>query len=183
NPVVYVRGPGMALLGSCSRILRDGTAQPLDEAGHKAVKEQIDRYARAGQRVLALAARHLEDAEEGAIWRVQEAEQDLTLFGLVAVQEPPLPEVSQLVEGCRHAGVRVILVTGAYGLTAEASARRAGIIAEPRARIVQGAELDELSDADLRQALAGEELLFAQVGAEQKRRIVAALQTRGEVVT
>jgi magnesium-transporting ATPase (P-type) len=172
----------MAVLGFCTHILRDGVAQPLDDAGHKAVQEQIDHYARAGQRVLAFAQRHLEPAEEGTIWRAQDIERNLTLLGLAALQEPPLPEVTQLVEGCRRAGVRVILVTGTYGLTAEAIARRAGIVTEQQVRIIQGTELDELSESELTNSLANKDIIFAQLGAGQKRRVIAALQASGEVV-
>jgi magnesium-transporting ATPase (P-type) len=172
----------MAVLDFCTDMMRDGAAQPLDDAGRKAVQEQIDRYARSGQRVLAFAERRLEPAEEGAIWRAQDIERNLTLLGLAAVQEPPLPEVTQLVEGCRRAGMRVILVTGTYGLTAEASARRAGIVTEQQVRIVLGGELDEMDENELKDTLANKDLIFAQLGAEQKRRVVAALQASGEVV-
>ncbi|HMP39360.1 MAG TPA: HAD-IC family P-type ATPase [Roseiflexaceae bacterium] len=100
-----------------------------------------------------------------------------------AVENPPQPEVARLVDGCRKAGIRVIIVTGGYGLTAEASARRAGIVTAPRVQIVSGAELAEMKKGTLGLVIApGEEVLFAQLDTAQKRMIVEALQDRGEIV-
>ncbi len=182
DPVAYVRGIGTAVLSLCTQVRRDGAAQPLDEQGRRAIAAQIDEYARAGQRVLAFAERRLQPSPDGFGWRAHEAEHDLTLLGLVALQEPSQPEIAQLIAGCHRAGLRVLLTTGAYGLTAEASARRSGIIVAPRVRIIQGAELDGLGEAELGRTLNEEEVIFAQLGAEQKRRIVASLQARGDVV-
>jgi magnesium-transporting ATPase (P-type) len=182
DPRAYVRGAAATLLPLCTHMIEEGAAFPLDQERRAAVARQIDDYARAGMRVLALAMRTLDPRRGIGNWRIQDVEHDLTLLGLIGVQEPPRPEVLQLVEGCRKAGLRLILATGAYGLTAEAGARRAGIIEAAQVRIVSGAELDELSDAALEQVLANGEVIFAQLGAAQKRRIVAALQARGEVV-
>lgn len=182
DPVAYVRGSCTAVFPLCSHILRDGAAHPLDEPARQGVLDQLDLFARTGQRVLALAERRLEAHPDGGGWRAHEIEHGLTLLGLVALQEPPQPEITQLVEGCRRAGLRLLITTGAYGLTAEASARRAGIIVAPQIQIIQGAELDGMDDEALRLALAREDAIFAQLGAEQKRRIVTALQERGEVV-
>ena len=57
-------------------------------------------------------------------------ESDLTFLGLMAMMDPPRPEVTEAVEKCHHAGIRIIMITGDYGLTAESIARRIGIIAE-----------------------------------------------------
>lgn len=182
NAVAYVRGSHIALLPLCTTYWRDSQVTPLDDQVRAEVVAQVDRYARAGLRVQAVAERRLERSDGDIVRRAQDIEHDLTFIGLIGLQEPPRPEVTQLVKGCRRAGLRVVLTTGAYGLTAEASARRAGILQSSRARIIPGAELDELNDAALDQALAGDEVIFAQLSAEHKRRIVAAFQERGEIV-
>lgn len=183
RPLAFVRGSAVQVLRQCTALRVTGETRPLDDDRRREIAAQVDEYARAGARVLALAVRQLDPDVDGAGFRLRDVEHDLTLLGLVALQEPPQPETARLVEGCRRAGIRVIIVTGAYGLTAEAAARRAGIVDAPRVRIVTGAELDELDDAGLAAALApGEAVLFAQLGTEQKRRVVAALQQRREVV-
>jgi magnesium-transporting ATPase (P-type) len=183
RPAAFVRGNASPVLQLCTTIRRDGAVIPLDERMRREIAAQVDEYARSGARVLALACRRLDADVDGAGFRIRDVEHDLMLLGLIALQEPPQPEIAQLVAGCERAGVRVIIVTGAYGLTAEAAARRAGIFDAPRVGIVTGSDLDQMSPSNLGVVLApGEDVIFAQMDTEQKRRVVAALQERGEVV-
>ncbi len=109
-------------------------------------------------------------------------EHDLTLLGLVAMMDPPRPDVDEAVRTCRQAGIRTIMITGDYGLTAESIARRVGMVRRStRVRIVNGDELDELDDAALADVLGGE-VLFARASPEHKLRVVVALQQLGHVV-
>ncbi|MDA8280522.1 MAG: cation-transporting P-type ATPase [Actinomycetota bacterium] len=112
-----------------------------------------------------------------------DVESGLAFYGLVGMSDPPRPEVTAAVAACRRAGIAVVMVTGDYGLTAEAVARRVGIIGTGPARVVTGAELDAMDDSMLASALAGDEqVIFARVRPEHKMRIVASLESRGEVV-
>ena len=88
-----------------------------------------------------------------AATRPEEIEQDLTFVGLMAMMDPPRPEVAEAVQRCHHAGIRIIMITGDYGLTAESIARRIGIVEKPGVRIVTGAELDTMSDEALQEGL------------------------------
>lgn len=179
----YVRGTGRAVLSICVRIEYHGVVRDLDKTMRQEIEHAIDEYARRGQRVVAFATRSVEEPVEGIMWRARDIEHDLTFLGFAALQEPPQPEVVQLIEGCRKAGIRVIIVTGAYGLTAEAIARRVGLIDAPHIQIVTGADLDAMSSANLGLLLAPlEDVIFAQLDATHKRRIVEALQQRGEIV-
>ena len=179
----YVRGAGRVVLALCTSIQRQGAVAVLDEATRREIERIIDDYARIGQRVVAFATRAVEEPQEGMMWRTRDIEHDLTFLGFATLQEPPQPEVVHLIDGCRTAGIRVIVVTGAYGLAAEASARRVGLIDTPHVQIVTGADLDEMSSANLGLLLAPlEDVVFAQMDAAHKRRIVEALQQRGEVV-
>jgi len=108
-------------------------------------------------------------------------ERDLTFLGLIAMMDPPRPEVSEAVEKCRRAGIRVVMITGDYGLTAENIARKIGIVRGDRPRIITGFELDALKDEALKEALK-EEVIFARVAPEHKLRVVSVFQESGEVV-
>ncbi len=108
-------------------------------------------------------------------------ERDLTFLGLVAMMDPPRPEVSRAVETCRRAGIRIIMITGDYGLTAESIARRIGIIQGDSPAVVSGADLDSMTDEALNQTLQGE-VIFARAAPEHKLRIVSALQKMDHVV-
>jgi magnesium-transporting ATPase (P-type) len=99
----------------------------------------------------------------------------------MAMMDPPRPEVSEAVIACRKAGIRMVMITGDYGLTAESMARRVGMLASQQARIVTGAELDSMSTAEL-QALTHQEVVYARMAPEHKLKLVDAFQQSGEVV-
>jgi magnesium-transporting ATPase (P-type) len=108
-------------------------------------------------------------------------EQDLTFLGLMAMMDPPRPEVAEAVKKCFTAGIRIIMITGDYGLTAESIARRIGIIQTLTPRIITGVELDLLGETALREALE-QEVIFARVAPEHKLRVVSALKEIGHIV-
>ena len=95
--------------------------------------------------------------------------------------DPPRPEVETAVNTCHAAGIRIVMITGDYGLTAESLARRVGLLTTPNPHILTGVELDGLSDQVL-QTILQEEVLFARMAPEHKLRLVAAFQARGDVV-
>jgi Ca2+-transporting ATPase len=177
--VVYVKGAPKELLALCASFAAGDVVHPLDDPRLARILAANDQYARAGLRVLAVAQRTLNalpmpcDADH--------IECDLTFLGLVAMMDPPRPEVESAVATCHTAGIRIIMVTGDYGLTAESIARRIGIIRAAQPRIVTGAELDSMDEAALRDALMGE-VIFARVAPEHKLRVVNALRAQGHVV-
>src|SRR6266540_3083190 len=84
----------------------------------------------------------------------EEAEAGLTLLGLTGMLDPPRPEVADAVRACWRAGIRIVMVTGDHPLTAEAIARRVGIVRRPHPVVVTGAGLDGMDDAGLDEVLA-----------------------------
>jgi magnesium-transporting ATPase (P-type) len=97
------------------------------------------------------------------------------------MMDPPRPQVENAIQICRQANIRIVMITGDYGLTAESLARRVGMLTTPDSIILTGAELDGLSDAAL-QELLDKEVLFARMAPEHKMRLVSAFQQRYEVV-
>jgi Ca2+-transporting ATPase len=176
--VAFVKGAPKEVLGLCASILVDGEAVPMTDVWREQILASNDAYARNALRVLAVARRTLPARTNG--YTVGWVEQELTFLGLVAMQDPPRPEVASAVDKCRRAGIRIIMITGDYGLTAESIARRVGIVGEG-ARLVSGAELDAMTDADLSEALKGE-VIFARAAPEHKLRVVTALKDLGEIV-
>jgi magnesium-transporting ATPase (P-type) len=108
-------------------------------------------------------------------------EQDLTFVGLVVMADPPRPEVADAVKICHKANIRIIMITGDYGLTAESIAKRIGIVEGEHPQIISGMELEKMPDEDLKEALKGE-VIFARVAPEQKYRVVSSLQEMGHIV-
>jgi magnesium-transporting ATPase (P-type) len=139
--------------------------------------------ARASLRVLAMAYRRLRpEATDLAALSPGQVEQELVFVGLMGMHDPPREEVADAVAKCHAAGIRVIMITGDDGLTAEAIARQVGISREDRSHAITSEDLDAMSAAELARALTGGQHIFARATPEQKLRIVAALQALGEVV-
>ncbi|MBI3359658.1 MAG: cation-transporting P-type ATPase [Chloroflexi bacterium] len=179
--IAFVKGAPKEVLQLCTHILMRGEERPLDERIRAEIMAANDDYARNALRVLALARREL-PAREG-VYAPETVERGLTFLGLAAMMDPPRPEVVEAVKKIREAGIRIVMITGDYGLTAESLARRVGMFnGRGRApRILTGAELDEMSDADA-QLLFADEVIFARMAPEHKLRLVAAFQAREEVV-
>ena len=183
--VAFVKGAPKEVLALCTQVRWGGETLPLDAVRQTEIMNANDEYARAGLRVLAVATRVLPATERrrGALTQYTEAdvESELTFLGLMAMMDPPRPEVAAAVSTCHEAGIRIVMITGDYGLTAESIARRIGIVQAEHPRVVTGADLDTMSDTDLQAALA-EEVLFARVAPEHKLRVVSALQALGHIV-
>ena len=147
-----------------------------------------DVYAADGLRVLAVAYRGLDAdaAREGvpasmSAYTPDNIERHLTFVGLEAMMDPPRPEVAAAVAECRRAGIRIVMITGDYGLTAASIARRIGIVEGDDLSVISGFELSKMDDEELKGKLAGQ-VVFARMAPEQKLRVVNALQEMGEIV-
>ncbi|HXF60120.1 MAG TPA: cation-transporting P-type ATPase [Caldilineaceae bacterium] len=177
--MAFVKGAPKEVLGLCEQLHCAGHTETLDDRLRREITEVNDDYARQGLRVLAVAQRALPNVPLDLT--PESVERALTFVGLVAMVDPPRPEVAASVQQCERAGIRIIMITGDYGLTAESIARRIGIIKSDRPRLITGTELERLDDAALAAAL-GDEVIFARVAPEHKLRVVRALQAMGHVV-
>ncbi len=177
--VVFVKGAPREVLQLCTHIMLDGKMCPLDEVERAEILSANDNYARNALRVLALARRVLPSRQ--GTYTVERVERELTFLGLMAMMDPPRPEVAEAVGICRQAGIRMVMITGDYGLTAESLARRVGMLSTHNPRIVTGAEVDAMTDPELQHVLK-EEVIFARMAPDHKLRLVSAYQALGEVV-
>jgi calcium-translocating P-type ATPase len=177
--VVHTKGAPEEVLARCTSILGpDGRTRPLGPEATAGVSRALTRYASAGLRVLGVARRVASSVAPPR--RREEAERELCFVGLVAMFDPPRPQVADAVARCHAAGIRIMVVTGDFGLTAGEIARRVGIDADA---VVAGDELDSMSEADLDRLLEEHrELIFARSSPEAKLRIAEALRAQGETV-
>jgi calcium-translocating P-type ATPase len=178
---VHAKGAPEEVLARSTMIGGPDDHVPLTEADEAEVLDVLERYASQGLRVLALARRRLPEGIPPPDRR-EDAEHDLCLLGLVGLFDPPRPEVPAAVAGCHTAGIRILVVTGDYGLTAAEIARRVGI-ARDGATVVSGDELERTSERELEALLADRrETIFARSSPEAKLRIADALRAQGHVV-
>jgi Ca2+-transporting ATPase len=178
--LAFTKGAPLEVLRHCQTMLRNGMVHNLTPVDRDEVIAANDNLARQGFRVLGVAAR--QGSHELIELRSQDLEQHLIFIGLVAMFDPPRPEVEGAIAQCHQAGIRVTMVTGDYGLTAEAIAHRIGL-SNNRVRIVTGEGMGHLTDAQLRQILKyRSSLVFARMSPEHKLRLVQAYKDLGEVV-
>ncbi|HEY7588724.1 MAG TPA: cation-transporting P-type ATPase [Thermoplasmata archaeon] len=178
--VAYAKGAAQGLVERSERFLREGKEEPLTPEIRKTILDHVDRFAGEAFRVLALAYRIL--PPDLASYPAEAVEKDLTFVGLVAIHDPPRPAVAEAVLKARGAGIKVVMITGDHELTAEAIARRVGIITGSDHQLITGARLASVSDGELSALLDAPEIVFARTTPEQKHRIVKAFQAKGETV-
>ncbi|MFI1994529.1 cation-translocating P-type ATPase [Actinoplanes sp. NPDC020271] len=178
---LHAKGAPEAVMPLCTRIL-DSSGRPADltDAQRDEVTAAVDRYARTGLRVLAVAERVA--GSDVLTADRDRAETGLTLLGLIAMLDPPREAVPAAVAAAHRAGVRVHVITGDYGTTAATIAGQVGI-GDGHQQVVTGAELDAMGDAELDRLLGdGQEIVFARSSPEGKLRICEALRSQGHIV-
>lgn len=188
----FVKGAPESVLVLCTRNLTDGKPVPLSNAHRAAILSRSQTLAQQAYRILAVAVRTIDTGTAHQL-TADTVERDLTFLGLVALLDPPHREVAEAVARCRRAGIRTIMVTGDHPLTALAVARQVGLAPkeptpQPNVSIVlEGAQLDGLSDEELQQVLrpvhgALNDPIFARMAPRHKMRLVSILKEMGEVV-
>jgi calcium-translocating P-type ATPase len=177
GPALYCKGAPEAVLPLCRHVLIDGKVEPLGAAARSSIVQAQDSMAFQGLRVLAFAYRNVAVDHDR-----ERLEEDLVFAGLAGLEDPPRPEVPEALRKCREAGIKVIMVTGDHPRTAAAIAREIGLVKSDSPTIITGEQLRRLSVIQLQLALDAPELIFARVIADQKMRIVEALQKKKQIV-
>ncbi len=152
----------------------------LDAARSAEVRLTINAMAAEGLRVLGVAKATF----TGTDWPAGQHDFDFELVGLLGLADPLRDSVPKAVAQCQGAGIRVMMITGDYPLTALAIARQAGIVQtqdDERHIVMAGDELAALSESELAKRV-GQVKVFARIKPAQKLAIVNALKHAGEVV-
>lgn len=176
---LWCKGAPETVLPLCTHWLHGGESHALDDDTRAGFRHAQNDMADRGLRVLALAWKKMAGDSNGA---GEADETGLELCGLVGLEDPPRADVHLAVERCREAGVRIVMITGDHPRTALALAREIGLVRSGEARVVSGDELRTMGRAQLQLVLDTPELLFARMTAEQKMRVVQAMQRKGEIV-
>jgi calcium-translocating P-type ATPase len=179
---IHTKGAPEAVLSRCTTLLcPDGKTVPLDKRLRLEVEKQVECSSAQGMRLIAVATRPLLDRSLPN--EREQVEVDLTLLGLVAMEDPPRPEVAEAVASCHRAGIRILVITGDHPLTAAAIARRVGIGGGRDPRPVMADRIETMPQAELTELLSsGEELVFARATPEAKLRIAETLRNLGHTV-
>lgn len=177
---VAVKGAPDQLLKRVTRIEINGEIRPITDADKQAILTTNKDLAKQALRVLMMAYKTTSDIPT---LESEVVESDLIFSGLVGMIDPERPEAAEAVRVAKEAGIRPIMITGDHQDTAEAIAKRLGIIDpnDTEDHVFTGAELNELSDEEF-QKVFKQYSVYARVSPEHKVRIVKAWQNEGKVV-
>lgn len=174
---MLVKGAVDVLLDRMTQIRINGQVRPITAEDRTHIEAQNQEFSREGLRVLGFAYKEVPADLELSI----EDEKDLIFIGLIDMMDPPREESKQAVAECKRAGIRPIMITGDHKVTAAAIAKRIGIL-QDESEACEGAEIDNLSDEELKDFVEGISV-YARVSPEHKIRIVRAWQEKGNIVS
>ncbi|RLU53405.1 ATPase [Streptococcus iniae] len=177
---IAVKGAPDQLLKRVTQIEDNGQLRPITEEDKQTILDTNKSLAKQALRVLMMAYKY---SDTLPTLETDVVESDLVFSGLVGMIDPERPEAAQAVKVAKEAGIRPIMITGDHQDTAEAIAKRLGIIDETDTEdhVFTGAELNELSDEEF-QKVFKQYSVYARVSPEHKVRIVKAWQNEGKVV-
>ncbi|MBA3060610.1 MAG: HAD-IC family P-type ATPase, partial [Nitrospirae bacterium] len=144
----------------------------------KDILHVASNFAKEGLRILALAYKEVPDEMDELTHH--DVESGLTFAGLQGMIDPPRPEAIEAIEGCKRAGIRVVMITGDHAITARSIAGKLGI-ADEDAVVLAGRELEDMTDADLFEKVRTVNV-YARVSPQHKLRITEQFKKQGHIV-
>ncbi len=174
--ISFTKGAVETLISASTDMLTTGGIKAADASQ---IISASDRMSSEGLRVLAVAMKRWDRLPDALT--PGSAESDLTFIGLVGLIDPPREETAGSVALCKSAGIRPVMITGDHPATAEAIARRLGILEDDSAAVMTGQELEGMPIAEFDEKVEGISV-YARMAPEQKLKIIKALQDRGQFV-
>jgi Ca2+-transporting ATPase len=175
---VFTKGAPDILLEDCTHILENGAERPITDRDRERILAANDDLSGRALRVLAVSYKTLD--KEPSSFEAGAIERELTFSGLIAMMDPPRPEVREAIGKCRSSGIRTVMITGDHRSTAVAVARELGFYGSD-SQALTAEEIDRLSDEALG-AIVDKVAVYARVAPEHKLRAVRAWRGRGGVV-
>jgi len=173
--IMFMKGAPEVVLSRTERIRTSEGIRLFDEAARQSVLEMVEDLSHQGKRVLAFSEKIM-DKEMLA----EGDESDMTFLGLIALIDPPRPEVQEAIRTAADAGIRTVMITGDHKSTAAAIATKLGILRAGDV-VLEGRDLDHMTDEGL-EYMVEKTSVYARVSPEHKIRIVRAWQDKGKVV-
>lgn len=188
---LYVKGASEILLRQCKTTLRDpatdDSVTDLTKSNFQALGRVIESYANRSLRTIGLCYREFDAwppknarRDDSNEINFEDIFQDMTLLGIVGIQDPLREGVYEAVKKCQHAGVVVRMVTGDNKLTAQAIAKECGIL-QPNSLVMEGPDFRNLSKQQQVEIIPKLHVL-ARSSPEDKRILVKRLKERSETV-
>lgn len=180
--LMTMKGAPDQLLERVTKIQDGDDVRDITDDDKRLISATNHDLATQALRVLAFAYRLVDTVPTDLTSAAQE--HDMIFVGLIGMIDPERPEVAQAVAEAKSAGIKSIMITGDHQDTAQAIAKRLGILGRgdnPGGKVINGAQLDEMSDDQFNREVA-DISVYARVAPEHKVRIVKAWQKQGKVV-
>ena len=172
--IAFTKGAMESVLPLCRYILINGEKITIDDAKKKKITDAYHSLMDKGLRVLSFAYSKLQTPDS-------EPEKDMVFVGLIGIEDPPRPEVSEAIGKCREAGIKVIMLTGDASRTAVAIAKEIGLV-KGSPFVIEGHEFVRMSDKELSEKLSEKEIIFSRMTPKHKMRVVSILKEEGQRV-
>lgn len=175
--IIFLKGAPEKIIDLCHKNILG------EELNKKEIHSIINKFAREGMRVLALAyLKAPKDLEELSCREIERcyASENLIFAGLQAMIDPPRPEAIEAIKGCKKAGIRVVMITGDHAVTAKAIGNMLGI-GDEKSEVLTGKDLEKITDEELFEKIKTVSI-FARVSPEHKLKIVRQLMAQGQIV-
>jgi potassium/sodium efflux P-type ATPase len=201
----YVKGSPDVLLGLSPKKLTQEGIVPFSDAEKNKIKKIYDQMSGEALRVLAFAYRpirnQISNGPSPKNISIDEAEKDLIWVGMMAMIDPPRRDVAEAIKECRESGIKVIMITGDYEITAAAIAKQVGLLNSnsqyqisnkisnqsqnknvKNSFVINGKDLGLMKDQEILQRIKNGASVFARITPEQKLRIADILKKSGVVI-
>lgn len=175
NLMMITKGATDIILSRLANIEDKGIVRQINAEDKREIEKKNIEFSEKGMRVLAVAYKNYNSYE-----LTIDDEDNLTFLGLVAMVDPPREQSESAVQECKEAGIKPIMITGDYKVTAAAIAKRIGIL-ENADEACEGSVIDKMSDEELENFVENISV-YARVSPEHKIRIVKAWQAKGNIV-
>ncbi len=176
--IIFAKGAPEVILDKSNFVVTSSGIKKIAKKDKENIIFELKKLSSQGLRIISLAYRDVKKNEE--IKDLEEAGQNLVFVGLVTLKDPLRKETAQTIAICCQAGIRPIIITGDYKLTAKAIAQEVGIKLKPE-NIMEGSALDKIDDKKLVKEVKNINL-YTRVSPHHKLRIVSALRKSNEVV-
>ena len=179
--LVATKGAPDMLLDRVTKIEKHGEVSVFTEDDRTILMKLNKEMATQALRVLAMAYKVIDTLPETI--DTDSIEHDLIFAGLVGMIDPERKEAAAAIKVAQSAGIRTIMITGDHRDTAQAIAKRLGILRpDQEDGVLTGSELNDISDEELERTVETYSV-YARVSPEHKVRIVKAWQKNGKVVS
>jgi Ca2+-transporting ATPase len=179
--IAYVKGAPNELLARCTQIDNGKFIKKITASDIKIIQAAIDESSSNAMRNIGFAYKEIENYNKDI--SMEETENNLIFTGFVAIIDPPREEVPEAVKAARDAKIKIIMITGDYGPTAEAIADKIGLDGDGKMILIPGDDLRKMSDIHLSNTIKSyRSLIFSRTSPEDKLRIVNLLKKTHNVV-